>query len=138
MNRDHKDGATVLIVDDEVTVCRSLERLLRAEGYRVATAMDGDEAIAVAEQERPAATLLDIALPVRDGIATLRELRRRNLGGAIIMLTGHGSVSTARDAMALGAEDYITKPFNAGFLKWVLRVSLEGAPAELESPACAH
>ena len=115
---------TVMVVDDEPRVCRLFDKILREEGYAVVTASSGRQALALAAEARPKLILLDIVMPGMDGVATLRELRRRGHRAAVIMLTAQGTLQTAREAMMLGAYDYITKPFNLEFLKSVLREGL--------------
>jgi DNA-binding response OmpR family regulator len=84
------------------------------------TATSGRRALALAPVVRPDLVLLDIMMPDLDGIATLRELRRCGYGGAVVILTGRANIQTAREAMVLGAYEYITKPFNLEFLKSVV------------------
>jgi DNA-binding response OmpR family regulator len=118
-------GITIMVVDDEPMVCQILERILGEEGYRVVTAASGRDAVAIASQGAPHLILLDIVMPEMDGIETLHELRRQGYRGVVIMLTGRGTLQTAREAMLLGAFDYITKPFDVDFLKAVLREGLK-------------
>jgi len=123
MNRDSQ--ATVMVVDDEPRACRLLEKILSEEGYRVVMATSGEGALTLAAQARPDAILLDLVMPDVDGVATLRELRRQGHWSTVIVLTARGRLDTAREAMRLGAYDYITKPFNLGYLKSVLKEGLE-------------
>jgi DNA-binding response OmpR family regulator len=115
---------TVMVVDDEPRVCKLFERVLREEGYRTITASSGREALALVGDAQPDLILLDIVMPGINGVETLRELRRRGLAAVVIMITAQGSLHTAREAMLLGAYDYVTKPFNLEFLKTVLRAGL--------------
>jgi len=116
--------ALVLLVDDEPAVCKLFQKVLQEEGYRTITAASGREALALARQAAPDLILLDIVMPEMSGVETLRELRRRGHAAVVIMLTAQGSLQTAREAMLLGAYDYVTKPFNLEFLKTVLRAGL--------------
>jgi len=115
---------TIMVVDNEPHACQLFEKILREEGYEVVTAGTGPQALALAEQARPQLILLDLVMPELDGLATLRELRRRGQFCTVIMLTVQGTLQTAREAMLLGAYDYITKPFNLEFLKAVVREGL--------------
>lgn len=129
---------TVLVADDEPAVCQFFQKVLGEEGYRVLVAMSGRQALGLAEAADPDLILLDVVMPDLDGVETLRELRRRGYGGTVIMLTAQGTLHTARQAMTLGAYDYITKPFELEFLKSVLREGLlmgrHGGPRK---PMCA-
>jgi len=117
--------ATIMVVDDEPRACQILEKILRQDGYRVVTATSGQQALALASEARPQLILLDIVMPEMDGVATLRELRRLDQPCTVILLTAQGTLQTAREAMMLGAYDYITKPFNLEFLKSVVRQALK-------------
>jgi DNA-binding response OmpR family regulator len=129
--------ATVMVVDDEPGVGLLFEKILSEEGYRVVTETSGRRALALAAAAPPDIILLDIVMPDLDGIATLRELRRQGHQGTVILLTAHGTLKSAREAMALGAFDYITKPFRLDFLKGVLREGLR-TPVEARVDVCVH
>lgn len=129
-----RTGATVMVVDDEARACDVLAKVLTEEGYRVVTAQSGEEALVLAEKVHPELILLDIVMPGLDGIATLRELYRRGERAVIVMLTAQGTIQTAREAMLLGAHDYVTKPFNLEFLKSVLRDGMSQGPRSGSSP----
>lgn len=129
--------ATVMVVDDEPGVGLLFEKILSEEGYRVVVATSGRRALALAAAAPPDIILLDIVMPGLDGMATLRELRQQHHLGTVILLTAHGTLSTAREAMALGAFDYITKPFRLEFLKAVLREGLSDRREERDD-VCAH
>ncbi|MDD5309185.1 MAG: response regulator [Deltaproteobacteria bacterium] len=130
--------ATVMVVDDEPRVCRLFEKVLTEEGYRVLTASGGEQALVLAAEAGPDIILLDIVMPGLDGVATLRELRKRGHLSPVIMLTAQGTLKTAREAMMLGAYDYITKPFNLDFLKSVLREGLHDCLAGWRENACVR
>jgi DNA-binding response OmpR family regulator len=129
--------ATVMVVDDEPRVGLLFEKVLSEEGYQVVTATSGRRALALAAAAPPDIILLDIVMPGLDGMATLRELRQQRHLGTVILITAHGTLTTAREAMALGAYDYITKPFRLEFLKAVLREGLKDRPEERDD-GCAH
>ena len=101
----------VLIVEDEVHILRPLEDYFRAEGYRVASARDGERALEVAAEEPPDCVILDVMLPKKDGIAVCRELRARDPLVPIIMLTARGGEGDRVLGLDSGADDYVTKPF---------------------------
>lgn len=127
---------TVLVVDDDAHCRGSLVEALARHGYRVVAAR-GAEAVAAAERDRPAATLLDLGAQGHEGIETLRTLRRTGRGGVIIVLTANGTLGTAREAMVLGAHDYLTKPFEPEFLRFLLREGLEERARARGTGACA-
>jgi DNA-binding response OmpR family regulator len=92
----------------------------------------------MAAEASPDLILLDIVMPGLDGVATLRELRKRGHRSPVIMLTAQGTLQTAREAMMLGAYDYITKPFNLDFLKSVLREVLHDRLLGGKESACVR
>jgi len=100
----------ILLVDDEVIFARNIGRLLANRGYRVTVVNSGGEAIDVLKSGTFDLMLLDLKMPGMDGIATLTELRGLGINIETLVLTGHGSIDTALDAMKLGAYDYLTKP----------------------------
>jgi two-component system nitrogen regulation response regulator NtrX len=105
----------VLIVDDEESIRRSLAGLLSDEGWEVVAAADGEAALAAVHDEAGAfdVVLLDIAMPGRDGIAVLEELRGAHPELPIVMMSGHGTIETAVRSTRLGAFDFIEKPLSA-------------------------
>jgi DNA-binding NtrC family response regulator len=100
----------ILLVDDEEIFARNISRLLANRGYRVTAVNSGDAAIRTLEKENFDVMVLDLKMPGLDGIATLTELRKLGLTAETLVLTGHGSIDTALEAMKLGAYDYLTKP----------------------------
>ncbi|MYL34457.1 response regulator [Pontibacillus yanchengensis] len=101
----------ILVVDDEKPIADILKFNLEKEGYQVVCAYDGDEAIELAYQEQPDLILLDIMLPNKDGMEVCREIRK-NHNMPIIMLTAKDSEIDKVLGLELGADDYVTKPFN--------------------------
>jgi len=127
-------GKRVLIVDDEKNMRWVLGQALSTEGFEVAEAADGQAALdSVAEQE-PDIMVLDHRMPAPDGMQVLRTLRGKGLTFPIIMLTAHGNVATAVDAMKAGASEYLTKPFDLEELKLAIEKALQysGLAAEVE------
>lgn len=106
--------ARILVVDDEPNIVLSLEFLMQQAGFEVATAMDGESALADIAQMPPDLMLLDISLPGMSGFDVLERLRatREHATLPIIMLTAHGREVEREKGLALGADDYITKPFS--------------------------
>ncbi len=101
---------TVLLVDDEPTLVATLKYNLEREGYRVVTAADGEQALTAARAERPELIILDLMLPVMDGLEVCRILRRET-SQPILMLTARGEEVDKVVGLELGADDYVTKPF---------------------------
>ena len=125
----------VLIVDDEESIRRSLAGLLADEGYETAAACDGEAALEWlrAAEEDPGAVLLDIAMPGRDGMAVLEELRDGWPGLPVVMMSGHGTIETAVRATRLGAFDFIEKPLSADKILLTLEHALERSRLESEN-----
>jgi two-component system response regulator MprA len=101
----------VLVVDDDPPLRRMLERTLVAEGFEVATAIDGSGALVAAERVPPDLIVLDIALPGLDGLAVCRRLRTKGLPTPILMLTARDAVVDRVAGLEAGADDYLVKPF---------------------------
>ncbi len=99
-----------LLVEDEANMVRTLSRILERKGYRVDAAANGDEALRKLEAAPYDLVITDLNMPVMDGMQLLREMDARRLRPATIVLTGHGTVHSAVEAMKLGAGDYIIKP----------------------------
>lgn len=106
--------AKVLVVDDEPNIVLSLEFLMQQAGFDVETAEDGEGALTKVEQSPPDLILLDISLPGISGFDVLEQLRQdsRYARLPIIMLTAHGREVEREKGLALGADDYVTKPFS--------------------------
>ena len=100
---------TVLIVDDQLTIRKSLRHLLERKGYRALEADSGAAAVQAAQAEEPEVILLDLKLPDGDGLEVLERIQGVCPEAAVILLTGHGSVETAVTAIKKGAEDFLEK-----------------------------
>jgi DNA-binding response OmpR family regulator len=122
----------ILIVEDEPGIAFALEADLRAEGYDVSLAINGDEALRVAAAMPFELILLDVMLPGKDGFEVCRELRRSGQRACIILLTAIAHEAEKVMGLELGADDYITKPYSPRELrariKAVLRRGVEPAP----------
>ena len=102
----------ILIVDDEEGILVALANILRDEGFRTIATTRGEEALELYRTQRPDAVFLDIWLPDRDGLETLQALRELDPGAAVIMMSGHGTSTTAVKAIKMGAQDYLEKPLS--------------------------
>jgi two-component system, NtrC family, nitrogen regulation response regulator NtrX len=105
-------SASILVVDDEESILASLSSILQDEGYEVAVAKNGLEALRVYSMDPPDLMLLDIWMPEMDGMETLRRVRDLAPTAQVMMMSGHGSIETAVKAIKLGAYDYIEKPLS--------------------------
>jgi two-component system nitrogen regulation response regulator NtrX len=103
---------TILVVDDEESICHSLKAILADEGYQVLVAGSGEDAIKIVEEEMPQLILLDIWLPGMDGLETLKVIKKINPQMLVIIMSGHGTIETAVKATKLGAFDFIEKPLS--------------------------
>jgi two-component system nitrogen regulation response regulator NtrX len=103
---------TILVVDDEESICHSLKAILSDEGYQVLVAGSGEEAVKIVEEEMPQLVLLDVWLPGMDGLETLKAIKKINPKIMVIIMSGHGTIETAVKATKLGAFDFIEKPLS--------------------------
>jgi two-component system nitrogen regulation response regulator NtrX len=125
--------ARILIVDDEQGIRKSLAGLLSDEGYEASVSGDGEAALAAVREHPPELVLLDIAMPGRDGIDVLEEMRRAWPRLPVIVMSGHGTIETAVRATQLGAFDFIEKPLGAEKLLLTIRHALERSRLEREN-----
>ena len=104
----------ILIADDEPNILISLEYLMKREGYAVSVARDGAEALDTLRRERPTLVLLDVMMPTKTGFEVCQEVRADDelKDTLILMLTAKGRDTDVAKGLALGANDYITKPFS--------------------------
>jgi two-component system, OmpR family, response regulator MprA len=122
---------TIMVVDDEPAVRDALRRALRLEGYDVALAADGAEALSLlADGARPDALLLDVLMPGMDGLEVCRRLRRSGSRLPVLMLTARAEVSDRVSGLDAGADDYLAKPFALQELLARLRALLRRSGAE--------
>jgi len=105
---------SVLLVDDDVGVLRALGQVFERGGYEVARELDAEAGLAAYDRLRPEVVVLDLHMPGMNGLEALAHFRERN--AAVILLTGHGDVTTAVQAMQLGAENFLTKPVDLDHL----------------------
>lgn len=123
----------ILVVDDEKGILTSLRRILEYEGYEVSTALNGEEALEAIKTGSPVLILLDIKMPGMDGIEVLGEAMRFNRDLVVIMISGHGTVSTAVEATKLGAFDFLEKPLDRDRLLLTVRNGLEKRRLSVEN-----
>lgn len=121
----------ILFVDDEKSILTSLGNYFRELGYEVHTAASGKEGIGVHSQIEPHVTVLDLAMPGMSGMEVLEVLRKRR--AVIIMLTGHGEIESAVQAMRLGAENFLQKPIDMPHLVAAVEKAAEKADLRREN-----
>jgi DNA-binding NtrC family response regulator len=125
--------STILVADDEKNIRSSLRTTFGLEGYQVETAEDGSAALEVVERGGIDLAVLDLVMPGMDGIQLLRELRRRGHVLPVILLSAHGSIEKAVEAVQLGAFDFIEKPPHADKLLLSARNALRQVALEEEN-----
>lgn len=115
----------ILVIDDERGIREGCRRILEAENYHVIVAESGEKGVEVAQAEKIALALIDLKLPEMDGLTVLNELRKIDSEIVPIIITGHGTVETAVEAMKGGAFDFIAKPFTPDQLLNVVNKALD-------------
>ena len=115
----------ILLIDDEADILRVLSMSLRADGYEVVTALSGEEGLAVFEKESPDLVLTDIKMPGMDGIEVLKRIKSLSDEPEVIIITGHGDIDSAIEALQFGASDFINKPVRDKALAISLKRALE-------------
>ena len=120
-------SAKILIADDEPNILISLEFLMKREGYQVALARDGQEALDAIARDRPDLVLLDVMMPRKTGFDVCQALRadESSRGVIVVMLTAKGRDTDLAKGMALGADAYMTKPFSTKELVQTVRELLQ-------------
>jgi DNA-binding response OmpR family regulator len=124
-------GETILVVDDEPKIIKTVQAYLENAGFRVVTAEDGQMALTVFRHEKPALVILDLGLPGMDGLDVARRLHR-DTNVPLIMLTARVDETDRLIGLELGADDYVTKPFSPRELVARVRAVLRRTGAERE------
>ena len=127
---------TILIVEDESEVRSYLQMALRCQGYQVETAQDGIEALSILHNPPTpiSAVLMDVMMPRKDGLETLREIRRFDSATPVIMVSGASSPLNIVDAIKSGADDFVGKPISHEDLRKVLKKVLDQSPSSIAQP----
>ncbi len=107
-----KENIKILIVDDELSIRRTLEGIFKDEGFQTMLAQDGESALKAIAGELPDLVVLDIWMPGMDGIETLRKIKQLYPNLPVIMVSGHATIATAITATRLGASDFVEKPLD--------------------------
>jgi DNA-binding response OmpR family regulator len=127
-------GETILIVDDEPKIVKTVRAYLENAGFRTLTAGDGQAALTVFRHQKPALVILDLGLPGIDGLDVIRTLRK-DTNVPVIMLTARVDEADRLIGLELGADDYVTKPFSPRELVARVRAVLRRTGSEREMPA---
>jgi two-component system, OmpR family, response regulator len=101
----------ILIVDDDIAFLETIKQRLELRGIEVLAATSGKQALEILNRETADAVILDVSMPEMNGLETLREIRAKDSSLPVLMLTGHASLRTAEEGIAMGATDYLCKPF---------------------------
>jgi DNA-binding response OmpR family regulator len=125
---------TVLVVDDEEAIAEAVRARLESEGYGVLVAFDGPQALELADRERPDLVVLDLMLPGMDGLEVCRELQRERWV-PVLMLTARTEEADKVAGFAVGADDYLTKPFSLRELAVRVRAILRRVERITQPPA---
>ena len=129
-----KSEISILIVDDESTMRSLLERILAREGYLMHSLSDGDTALEYLKNNKVDIVISDMKMPKMNGFELLKNIKQNHPGIGVIIMTGHGDTYTVKDALLLGADEYITKPFKSYEISLVVeraywRILSSGQPA---------
>src|SRR2546427_2634875 len=116
---------TILVVDDDPDVLEVLKDRLESLGYRVLATANGKESLELLEKQNPQMALLDIEMPDMSGIEVLKEIRKREIDVTVVMITAHGTIERAVQAMKAGAYDFIHKPFEPDHVALIVQKALE-------------
>lgn len=115
----------VLVIDDEKAIRRSIKEILEFEKYEVEEAEDGVQGLAMAQKNNYDVILSDIKMPKMDGLELQNKLNENNIGSALIIMSGHGTIDTAVDAVKKGAFDFLAKPIDLNRLLVTVRNALD-------------
>ncbi|MEZ5359861.1 MAG: response regulator [Candidatus Zixiibacteriota bacterium] len=113
MTGQNKSNISILAVDDEEMLRNLLVKILAKEGYQVDTAVDGEDALAKLGQREYHLLISDIKMPKLNGFELLKIVREKHPGLGVIIMTAYGDSYSVKDALLLGADEYITKPFKS-------------------------
>jgi len=107
----------ILVVDDEITVCKSIRQALMNDAYEIDTALSGEEALKKEDEKKYEVIIADLMMPGLSGLDLLKSLKGKNAQAKVIMVTGYPTMKTTVHAMQIGAFDYLPKPFLPGELR---------------------
>ena len=108
-----KRNITILVVDDEPMMRTLVEKILARQGFSIHTAENGQHALEILEQVNPDIVISDVKMPKLDGFGLLKAVKEKLPNVGMIMMTAYGDTYTVKDALLLGADEYVTKPFKS-------------------------
>jgi DNA-binding NtrC family response regulator len=123
--------ARVLVIDDEAIVCRSCIRILAVDGHEVCMAQTGEEALRLIEQRSFDVVLLDLRIPGSGGLRLLRAIRSATPETQVVVITGYPSIDYAKEAIRLGALEFMAKPFTSETLRELVWRALACKPMKI-------
>jgi DNA-binding NtrC family response regulator len=112
-------GGTLLVIDDDAQIRQLLKQFFQSKGMRVVLAQSGEEGLK-ALAHKPLVVLLDINMPGMDGVAALKQIKAQSPRLPVVMISGGGEEKIARETLALGAYDYVSKPFSLEYLETIV------------------
>ena len=130
-----RQNESVLVVDDEPSICWGLERILTSEGHTVECVSSAEAALEAIDQHQPRLIFLDVRLPGEDGLSALPKLLHATQHAPVIVMTAFGDLKTAVHSIQQGASDYITKPFGIPEVQHALRSALSRLNKSTQPPA---
>jgi len=125
-----KEKRKILVVDDEITVCKSIRQAILSEDQEVDMALSGEEALAKDRERRYDLVITDLMMPGISGLDLLREIKAAHPEVKVVMITGYPTIKTAVESIKLGAFDYIPKPFTPAELRALVGRALKQAETE--------
>ena len=125
----------ILLIDDEEAIVRLLSMSLRSDGHEVVTALSGEEGLIVFQKEDPELVLTDIKMPGMNGIEVLKEIKSLQPDAEVVIITGHGDIDNAIEALKFGASDFINKPVRDEVLSVALQRAEEKRAMKMELKA---
>lgn len=108
-----KQSISILVVDDELMMRKLVEKILSRDGFQVTLASEGNEALAILAQKKVDIVISDIKMPGLNGFELLQAVKKEYPSIAVIMMTAYGDTYSVKDALLLGADEYVTKPFRS-------------------------
>jgi len=125
----------ILVVDDEITVCKSIRQALVCDAYEVDVAMSGEEALKKEDEKKYDVIIADLMMPGLSGIDLLKSLKAKNSAAKVILVTGYPTMKTTVQSIQIGAFDYLPKPFLPTQLRnLVARALAESGPGQTPTP----
>jgi DNA-binding NtrC family response regulator len=125
-----EDKKKILVVDDEITVCKSIRQALLSDVYVVDMALSGEEALKKEDEKKYDVIIADLMMPGLSGLDLLRSLKGKNSAAKVIMITGYPTMKNTVQSMQFGAYDYLPKPFLPSDLRTLVARALAAADRE--------